>query len=153
MGVHKYLLDFVEQARRPVVIREPGDKENNAFGNVAITIDKPYAICRHLAQEFYSKDLGMPSLECAIADQVALAVTTSTSRSHTISENQSKWSRLWWISTTTRWSQGCWKSRGNCGTKRPFYAPPMDSRAMQAFISLVVTLLVVINRTLKACSG
>ena len=74
VGVHTYIADFAKRVRRPVVVRGRGDRDNLLLGNVELRVNDAYATCKHLSQTYYSKDIGMPSLERAVTRTVERSV-------------------------------------------------------------------------------
>lgn len=63
VGAHKYLLDFVERARKRVVIQPASGERMQLLGNVRLRIPRDASLCAHLVQSHYHKELGIRSLK------------------------------------------------------------------------------------------
>ena len=63
LGARKYLLDFVERARRRVVIQPAFGERMQLLGNVRLRIPKDASPGTHLVESHYNKDLGIRSLK------------------------------------------------------------------------------------------
>ncbi|KAJ2897400.1 hypothetical protein MKZ38_004701 [Zalerion maritima] len=66
--VHKFLLELAQNVRAPVDLRE-GPSEQ-LLGNVRLRVWRDAAVCRSLAQEGYSADLGARSLSATVSQVV-----------------------------------------------------------------------------------
>ena len=66
VGGHKYLLDFVERARKPVVIQPASGERMQLLGNIRLRVPRDASLCAHLVESHYDKDLGIRSLKNGI---------------------------------------------------------------------------------------
>lgn len=62
--VHKYLIEFGKEARKPVDLSNGPNKR--FLGDVRLKIRKDGTLCSHLAREEYNSDLGARSLISAV---------------------------------------------------------------------------------------
>jgi hypothetical protein len=66
VGAHKYILDFVERARKRVVIQPASGESMQLLGSIRLHIPRDASLCAHLAESYYSTDLGIRSLKNAV---------------------------------------------------------------------------------------
>ena len=66
MGVHKFLMEFVNRVRRPINTTNGPDEQ--LLGNIRLRIRREVSLCRLMAKNDYDEDLGIRGLIASVRE-------------------------------------------------------------------------------------